>query len=121
MTDAELLGLAEAAAACAYAPYSSFPVGAAALARDGRVVTGANVENASYPLGICAERAALARCVAEGIGPGEIAAVGVTASPCGGCRQWLLEFGVERIVFPRGGELMALRPDELLPHSFELR
>jgi cytidine deaminase len=120
MTDQELYEKAEAAAAGAYAPYSQFNVGAAVLLRDGRVVTGVNVENASYPLGMCAERCALARAVAEGARPGDVEAVGVTASPCGGCRQWLLEFGVDRVVFMHGDELLVRRPDELLPDSFEL-
>jgi cytidine deaminase len=120
MTDQELYGVAREAAAHAYAPYSRFDVGAAVLLRDGRVVTGVNVESASYPLGVCAERSALARAVAEGARPGDIEAVAVTASPCGGCRQWLLEFGVDRIVFPKDGELVVRRPEELLPESFEL-
>ncbi|HSK14647.1 MAG TPA: cytidine deaminase [Gaiellaceae bacterium] len=120
MTDPELLELAEAAAAGAYAPYSKFHVGAAALLRDGRVITGVNVENAAYPLGVCAERCALARAVAEGSRPGDVEAVAVTASPCGGCRQWLMEFAVDRVVFPRGGELLIRRPVDLLPESFEL-
>ena len=120
MTDTELVELARAAAANAYAPYSRFHVGAAVLLRDGRVVTGVNVENASYPLGVCAERCALARVVAEGAGPGEVEAVGVTASPCGGCRQWLLEFGVDRVAFLQGEELLVRRPEELLPDSFTL-
>jgi cytidine deaminase len=120
LTDAELFAQAQATAAAAYAPYSRFHVGAAVLGRDGRVVTGVNVENASYPLGMCAERCALARGVVEGLGPGRVEAVAVTASPCGGCRQWLLEFGVERVVFSKGGEVVTRRPDELLPESFEL-
>jgi cytidine deaminase len=120
LSDQELYEQAKAASSRAYAPYSKFLVGAAALLRDGRVVTGVNVENASYPLGICAERAALAHAVAEGARPGEIEAVAVTASPCGGCRQWLLEFGVDRVVFMRGDELLVRRPEELLPDSFEL-
>ena len=120
MTDQELYEKAKAAAAGAYAPYSQFNVGAAVLLRDGRVVTGVNVENASYPLGMCAERCALARAVAEGARPRDVEAVGVTASPCGGCRQWLLEFGVDRVVFMHHGELLVRRPDELLPDSFEL-
>jgi cytidine deaminase len=120
MTDQELYEQAKAAAAVAYAPYSQFEVGAAVLLRDGRVITGVNVENASYPLGMCAERCALARAVAEGARPGDVEAVGVTASPCGGCRQWLLEFGVDRVVFMHGDELLVRRPDELLPDSFEL-
>ncbi len=120
MTDEELLREAEAAAGSAYAPYSNFDVGAALRLRNGDVVTGVNVENASYPLGMCAERCALARAVAEGVRPGEIEAVAVTASPCGGCRQWLYEFGVDRVVFRHEGELLVRRPDELLPDSFEL-
>jgi cytidine deaminase len=120
MDDQDLLELAREAAGGAYAPYSGFRVGAAVLARDGRVVTGANVENSSYGLTLCAERAALGRAVAEGIRPGDVEAVAVTASPCGACRQWLLEFAVERVLFPWQGELVARRPDELLPESFRL-
>jgi len=120
VTDEELFERARAAAHSAYAPYSQFHVGAAVLLRDGRVVTGVNVENASYPLGMCAERCALARVVAEGVRPGDVEALAVTASPCGGCRQWLLEFRVERIVFWHDGELLVRRPGELLPESFEL-
>ncbi len=101
----ELLATARDAAGRAYAPYSGFRVGAAVLAADGRVFTGCNVENASYGLTLCAERAALARAVAEGAG--EIAGVAVAcpdaapgpdgrlpegaAAPCGACRQWLAE------------------------------
>ena len=120
MTDRELVDQAQEAAANAYAPYSKFLVGAAVLLRSGRVVTGVNVENASYPLGMCAERCALARAVAEGVRPGEIEAVGVTASPCGGCRQWLAEFRVDRVAFLQEGELLVRRPEELLPDSFVL-
>jgi cytidine deaminase len=120
VTDQELYEHAERAAAGAYAPYSKFNVGAAVLTRDGHVITGVNVENASYPLGMCAERCALSRAVAEGIRPGAVEAVAVTASPCGGCRQWLLEFGVDRVAFMHEGELLVRRPVELLPESFEL-
>jgi cytidine deaminase len=120
MTDQELVERAQAAAADAYAPYSNFLVGAAALLRDGRVITGVNVENASYPLGLCAEECALGRAVAEGVRPGEVEAVGVTASPCGGCRQWLAEFRVDRVAFLHEGELLVRRPQELLPDSFVL-
>jgi cytidine deaminase len=120
VTDVELAEVARQAADNAYAPYSNYHVGAAALLRDGRVITGVNVENASYPLGLCAERCALARAVAEGVRPGEVEAVAVTASPCGGCRQWLVEFGVDRVAFMHEGKLLVRRPDELLPDSFEL-
>lgn len=120
MTDRELYERAVEAAANAYAPYSNFHVGAALLLRDWRVVTGANVENASYPLGVCAERAALSRAVAEGVKPGDVEAIGITASPCGGCRQWLLEFRLDRVAFMHEGELLVRTPAELVPDSFEL-
>ena len=119
MTDQELLEAAQAASANAYAPYSKFHVGAAALLRDGRVITGVNVENAAYPLGVCAERTAFARAVAEGYRPGDFVAAAITASPCGGCRQWLHEMGVERVVFRNGGRVVTMTPDELLPESFD--
>jgi cytidine deaminase len=118
-TDAELLAAADAAAARAYAPYSQFHVGCAVLARDGRVIEGVNVENAAYPLGVCAERTAFSRAVAEGLRPGDFVAAAVTASPCGGCRQWLLEMEVERVVFRNGGRVLTMAPRELLPESFD--
>jgi cytidine deaminase len=119
--DRELFARAEAAASRAYAPYSRFDVGAAVRARDGAVFEGVNVENAAYPLGICAERSALARAVGEGLGPGDVEAIAITASPCGGCRQWLVEFRLERVVYRRAdGELAVVTPAELLPDTFEL-
>ncbi len=120
MTDQELLDRAVSAAESAYAPYSRFHVGAALLLRNGEVVTGVNVENASYPLGMCAERCALARAVVQGARPGDVEAVGITASPCGGCRQWLLEFGIDRVLFLEDGEIVRRTPDQLLPDSFSL-
>ncbi|MER3410027.1 MAG: cytidine deaminase [Thermoleophilia bacterium] len=85
--DRDLLERAREAARYAYAPYSRLQVGAAVRARDGRVFTGANVENASYPLGICAERSALAAAVSAGLRPGDLESIAVTASPCGGWRR----------------------------------
>ena len=120
MTDQELYEAAVEASRAAYAPYSKFLVGAAALLRDGRVITGVNVENASYPLGICAERCAIGRAVVKGARPGDFEAIGITASPCGGCRQWLLEFGFDRVAFMHEGKLLVCKPDELLPESFVL-
>ena len=123
MTDAdrELLERADAVAARAYAPYSNFFVGAAARARDGRVFEGTNVENAAYPLGVCAEKTALGRAVSEGVKPGEVEALAVTASPCGGCRQWLVEFGLDRVIYRRSdGDVVVRTPAELLPDTFEL-
>jgi cytidine deaminase len=119
VSDDDLLALADAAAARAYAPYSRFHVGCAVLARDGRVIEGVNVENASYPLGVCAERAAFSRAVAEGYRPGDFVTAAITASPCGGCRQWLAEMAVERVVFRNGGRVVTMTVDELLPEQFE--
>jgi cytidine deaminase len=120
MTDDLLLAAADEAAARAYAPYSRFHVGCAVLTRDGHVVEGVNVENAVYPLGICAERAAFGRAISEGRRPGDFVTVAITASPCGGCRQWLLEMGVERVVFRDGDRIVTMTPQELLPESFDL-
>jgi cytidine deaminase len=121
MTDQELCDAAVAASQAAYAPYSKFLVGAAALMRDGRVVTGVNVENASYPVGICAERCAIGRAVAEGAKPGDFEAIGITASPCGGCRQWLYEFKLEEVTFLNSqGELVTYSAADLLPDTWDL-
>jgi len=117
----ELYERAVAVAERAYAPYSRYLVGAVVLARDGRVFEGVNVENAAYPLGICAERAALARAVVEGCRPGELEAIGITASPCGGCRQWLYEFRLDRVTFRnREGEVVTYTPAGLLPDTWDL-
>jgi len=118
-SDDELLAAADAAAVRAYAPYSKFLVGCAVLARDGRVIEGVNVENAAYPLGVCAERTAFARAVAEGYRPGDFVVAAITASPCGGCRQWMHEMIVERVVFRNGGRVVTMTTDELLPESFD--
>ncbi|TML12509.1 MAG: cytidine deaminase [Actinobacteria bacterium] len=122
MTDRELFERAKAAAEHAYAPYSNFLVGAALLDRDGRVWEGVNVENASYSLGVCAERAAIARAVSEaGRRPGDFEAIAITASPCGGCRQWLVEFELDRVVYADNhGRMVTHTPDDLLPDTFVL-
>jgi len=95
----EVYERAVAAAERAYAPYSNYLVGAAVQARDGRVFEGVNVENAAYPLGVCAEKVAISCAVVAGCRPGDLEAIGITASPCGGCRQWLYEFRLERVTF----------------------
>jgi cytidine deaminase len=116
-----LYGRAVAAAEQAYAPYSKFLVGAAVRTHDGRVYEGVNVENASYPLGICAERAALAAAVTDGCRPGDLEEIAITASPCGGCRQWLYEFRIDEVTFRNAdGEIVTRTPAELLPETFEL-
>lgn len=121
---------AEAAAAAkrAYAPYSHFHVGAALLTNDGEIVTGCNVENASYGLTTCAERTAISRAVAEhklGVNNSAIRAIAVTnleghsCTPCGACRQIIFEFGAECIVlFRTNGERRQLSINELLPEGF---
>ena len=119
--DRELLERAEAVAARAYAPYSKFHVGAALRTRDGRIFEGVNVENAAYPLGVCAEKTTLGAAATAGVRPGGVEAIAVNASPCGGCRQWLHEFGVERVIYRRAdGEVAVATPAEILPDTFEL-
>ncbi len=105
----------------AYAPYSNYLVGAAVRTRDGRVFEGVNVENAAYPLGVCAEKSALVTAVGEGYGPGDLAAIGITASPCGGCRQWLYEFRIEEVTFRNAsGEIVTYSAEDLLPETWDL-
>jgi cytidine deaminase len=121
VTGEELVARAEAAAANAYAPYSNYLVGATLVTADGRVYDGVNVENAAYPLGICAERTAIAKAASEGVRPGEIEAIGITASPCGGCRQWLHEWRVGRVFFRReDGSIAEHGCADLLPDSWNL-
>jgi cytidine deaminase len=122
----KLIAAAKTAQRNAYAPYSKFHVGAALLAKNGKVFTGVNIENASYGLTICAERVALTKAVSEG--HRKFQAIAVVApsralSPCGACRQVLAEFG-EMVVIcadsrnPRRFRLYLL--SELLPHAFKL-
>ena len=119
--DRELYEQAVAVAERAYAPYSNFHVGAAVLARDGRIFLGVNVENAAYPLGVCAEKTALTRAVTDGCRPGDLEAIAITASPCGGCRQWLHELGLDRVIYARAdGDVVTTTPAALLPDTFEL-
>jgi cytidine deaminase len=121
VTGEELVLRAEEAAAHAYAPYSKYLVGASVLTSDGRVFDGVNVENAAYPLGVCAEKTAIGNAASAGVRPGEIAAIGITASPCGGCRQWLYEWRVGRVSFRRDdGSIAEYRPAELLPDTWDL-
>lgn len=102
MTDQELIQRAIAARLNAHAPYSNFQVGAALLAKDGRVFNGCNVENLSYGLTICAERNAVFAAVAAGVK--EFAAIAIVAdtrepiSPCGACRQVMAEFGDFKVI-----------------------
>jgi len=111
----------------AYAPYSGIKVGAAVLTAKGQVFSGGNVENASYGLTLCAERAAIAQAVAAEGPEMQIRAIAVVSdrpgpfAPCGACRQVIIEFGPEALViFPGEEEMMAVPISELLPHAFRL-
>ncbi len=117
----ELVHRAEEAAANAYAPYSNYPVGAVVRTRDGREFAGVNVENAAYPLGICAEKTALGAAATAGVRPGEIEAIGITASPCGGCRQWLHEWRIPEVSYRREDDsIRTVSAGELLPDTWNL-
>lgn len=111
----------------AYAPYSNFRVGAALLATDGSVTEGCNVENASYPAGICAERAAMSAAVARGIQTFRAIAIATEAEeptpPCGVCRQFMVEFApeLEIISVTRSGAEARWSLGELLIHAFTPR
>ncbi|PWS38582.1 cytidine deaminase [Falsiroseomonas bella] len=124
--DAALLAVAEAARADAYAPYSRFQVGAALLCEDGTVQRGCNVENASYPAGICAERTAIAAAIAGGRRRFRAIAVagpdGIAITPCGICRQVLSEFSADGrlrvIARDADGVIRATTIGALLPGAF---
>jgi cytidine deaminase len=123
MTDKELLEAAAEAATRSYSPYSSFRVGAAVLAADGTVYTGANVENAAYGSAVCAESSAITAAVNAGVRKIEtVAAVcldGEFCSPCGNCRQIMQEFFVETVVMQGpDGAPDVLPLSDLLPMSF---
>lgn len=109
----------------AHAPYSRFHVGAALLTRSGKVVGGCNVENAAYPVSLCAERGALSAAVADGLKPGDLLAVVVVTDtptltpPCGACRQALAEFAAALpVLLANRGERKLHHLEDLLPHSF---
>jgi cytidine deaminase len=118
----DLVKKAIAARKNAYAPYSNYQVGAALLGKSGRVYTGGNVENASYPLTICAERSAVVKAISEG--ETKFTAIAVATenggAPCGACRQVLREFGKRTIVLIADveGNYRETRIGDLLPDSF---
>jgi len=120
----DLIKLARGARSKAYAPYSRFKVGAALLAKSGKVYTGCNVENASYGLTCCAERNAVFQAV--GRGERDLIAIAIVSdspeptAPCGACRQVLSEFAPELEVIMAGakGRVKTRRLKELLPDSF---
>ena len=138
MTDTDLIAAARAAALKAYAPYSNFSVGCAIASVDGQVVTGANMENACYRLGLCAEVSALTLAqaifgldkiariaVAGGDGSGDELAGAVSVTPCGGCRQSILEAAqlsgrdVEILCASGDGQTVERHKiSTLIPHGF---
>lgn len=111
----------------AYIPYSEFPVGACAISSDGTIVTGCNIENASYGLTLCAERVTLFKAYSDGIR--DIKALAVAAntdepvSPCGACRQVILELAKDATIYLSnrdGSKILKMTSDELLPYGFKL-
>ncbi len=120
----ELVDLAREARQHAYAPYSKYQVGAALLAKSGKIYTGCNVENASYGATICAERTAMVKAVAAG--EREFTAIAIVtdgsklAAPCGICRQFLAEFGLELqiILANLKGEIKQSSLADYLPAAF---
>lgn len=129
MNTDELVAAARAAAEGSYSPYSHFRVGAVVVGADGEVFTGANVENAAYPSGSCAESTAINTAVSQGVRKIDTVVVACVDAedvegsyPCGRCRQIMSEFDVEKVIVT-GGEGSVVREhtlDELLPHRFDL-
>ncbi|KAH6569489.1 hypothetical protein BASA50_010935 [Batrachochytrium salamandrivorans] len=124
-TQLELAQYASQAKESSYSPYSNFRVGAALLAADGQVFLGCNVENASYGGTICAERTAFVKAVSEGVKTFLAIAVitdkDTAISPCGVCRQFMVEFGKNLMVyqFSKNFKVVAIKSlKELLPDSF---
>jgi cytidine deaminase len=128
VSDLELIERATEARLAAHAPYSSFEVGAALLAADGRVFTGCNIENSAYGLSMCAERVAIFKAVSEGANEfTKIAVVTDSESltpPCGCCRQMIWEFAsasTEVILANLTGDVRSFEIKELLPEAFDAR
>jgi cytidine deaminase len=119
----ELRDVANESMKQAYAPYSNFPVGAAALTTDGRIVAGCNVENASYGLGLCAECSLVSNLMMTG--GGKLVAFtcvdghGNVLMPCGRCRQLLFEHSADGMVLETVSGLKTI--DEVIPDAFGLR
>ncbi|MEW6653352.1 MAG: cytidine deaminase [Bacteroidota bacterium] len=125
ITNKELAELAVKAKSKSIAPYSNFHVGAALLTKGGKVILGANIENASYGLTMCAERTAVFSALLDG--ERDFISIAVAGDskdytpPCGACRQILMEFcgkDLDVIMVNEKGDNFALKMSELLPHSF---
>ena len=121
----ELVRAAREARERAYVPYSGFRAGAAVLGRSGRIFTGCNVENASYGATICAERTAFVKAISEGERQFDhvvvYSSVPQPVSPCGICRQFMSEFGLDTPVTMVGdaGASITMRVRDLLPNAFQ--
>ncbi|MFZ5352874.1 MAG: cytidine deaminase [Bacillota bacterium] len=123
MDESLLVNKAKEAMQNAYVKYSNFKVGAALLTKSGRIYTGCNIENSSYGATICAERVAFSKAISEGETEFEaIAIVGSSGDytyPCGICRQFMSEFGLDiKLVFENGKDIKTYRLRELLPEAF---
>lgn len=132
MTEQDLIAAAREAARRSYSPYSDYAVGAALRFADGSVVTGTNIENASYGLALCAETVAVAKAMADGVRGGLVAVAvvgpadkggGAPITPCGRCRQVLNELaqlgGTDPEILCVGdAEVRRVKLGELLPHAF---
>ncbi len=127
MNKEELIAKAKEARELSYSPYSNFKVGAAILTKDGRVFLGANIENSSYPLCMCAERNAIYNAMLHGCKKNDFAALALTAdtdgpcSPCGACRQVISElFPKDAPIYMSNlkGDVQETNADELLPFAF---
>lgn len=123
MEDKELIAAAKKYRENAYAPYSKFKVGAAVLTKKGNVYGGCNIENSSFPVTNCAERTAIFKAVSEG--EQEFAAIALIAdtpgpcSPCGACRQVMVEFKIPRIIMANmQGDVKVVTLEEIMPYAF---
>lgn len=128
ISELELVDRAKEAMSLSYSPYSNFPVGAAILCHDGSVYLGANVENSSYPCGICAERNAIYHAMMEGKSKEDFKALAIitntdeVASPCGYCRQVISELFPENgiiLLANTKGDIRSTTIEELLPFAFQ--
>lgn len=123
MDDKELIAVAKKYREFSYSPYSKFKVGAAVLTKKGNVYGGCNVENSSFPITNCAERTAIFKAVSEG--EQEIEAIALIAdtpgpcSPCGACRQVMVEFKIPKIIMANlKGDVRVVTLEELMPYAF---
>ena len=119
----ELIQIAQEIREKAYAPYSNYTVGTALLTKNGKIYTGVNIENASYPLSICAERTAMFKAISEGERDFDTIVIATKngGSPCGACRQVMIEFAPEMTVITTdelGNISMLASVNEILPGAF---